>query len=134
MQPDTSPERPVLDVAHLREQTGDDPALANEVIEIFRGQAESWGRLLTTDQDPGTWADAAHAIKGAALGIGAFQLAERCAEAERVGRSGSPSPVQTALVLSDVREALNAALDAAAALTHRLAMSASFSASNASNS
>ncbi len=134
MQSDTSPDRPVLDVAHLRAQTGDDPRLASDVIEIFRGQAEIWGRLLSVAEASETWADAAHAIKGAALGIGAFQLAERCAEAERVGRSGSPSPVQTALVLSDVREALNAALDAAAALAHRLAMSASFSASNASNS
>ena len=127
-------EAPVLDRAHLDMMTGGDNELAAEVIEIFRHQAEIWSRMLSASEPAATWADAAHTIKGAALGVGATRLAEACAHAETLGRAGNVSKAEAALVLGDVREQLNLALEAAARRAHELAGSAGFSASNASNS
>lgn len=132
MTPENEP--PILDTDHLDMMTGADADLAAEVVGIFQHQAEVWGRMLSAGEPPETWADAAHTIKGAALGVGAKRLAEACAQAETLGRSGEVSRAQAALVLADVREQLNLALEAAARRTHELAGSAGFSASKASNS
>ena len=125
---------PVLDRAHLEMMTAGDASLAAEVIGLFQHQAEIWGRMLRASQPAETWADAAHTLKGAALGIGAQRLAASCAQAETLGRSGSVSKAQAGLMLADVREQLNLALEAAARAAHELAGSAGFNASNASNS
>jgi len=125
---------PVLDRDHLSSMTGGDPGLQAEVIEIFRHQADIWGRMLSARQAPSAWADAAHTIKGAALGIGAIRLARACARAERLGRSGDPGLAEAALALDEVRAALGEALEAAAGAAHELAVSATFRESKASNS
>ncbi len=130
----TETDLPVLDTAHLDMMTGGDSELAAEIIGIFRHQSEIWGRMLTASEPPETWADAAHTIKGAALGVGAKQLAEACAQAETLGRSGEVSKARASLVLGEVRQQLNLALEAAARRAHELAGSAGFSASKASNS
>ncbi|MEM9739995.1 MAG: Hpt domain-containing protein [Pseudomonadota bacterium] len=125
---------PVLDRDHLSAMTGGDVALAAEVIEIFREQASVWGRLLTAQESPETWADAAHSLKGAALGIGAIKLAKLCTRAETLGRTGEASPAEAAVALDDVRASLGETLEAAAIAAHELAGSAGFRASKASNS
>lgn len=125
---------PVLDLDHLSRMTSGDADLAAEVIGIFQEQAALWGRLLSTQGPAETWSDAAHTIKGAALGIGAIRLARFCERAETLGRSGNASPAQAAVALDDVRAALGEALEAAAAAAHKFAVSAGFNASNASNS
>ena len=76
----------LLDRDHLNAMTGGDQSLAIEVIEIFRHQAEIWSRLLDPMADASQWADAAHTLKGASLGIGALRLASICEKAERLGR------------------------------------------------
>lgn len=124
----------VLDRNHLKMMTGGDADLAAEVIEIFRHQADIWGRLLSAREAPEAWADAAHSLKGAALGIGALKLAKTCAQAETLGRSGEVSAAQAAVMLEEVRADLGEALEEAARAAHELAVSAGFSASNASNS
>ncbi|MEM6946744.1 MAG: Hpt domain-containing protein [Pseudomonadota bacterium] len=123
-----------LDRRHLAQMTGGDADLAAEVIGIFRHQADVWGRLLKAREPAETWADAAHSLKGAALGIGAVRLAKVCGQAETLGRSGSVSPAAAAVALDDVRSELAETLEAAAAVAHELAGSAVFKASNASNS
>lgn len=125
---------PVLDRDHLSMMTSGDADLAVEVIEIFRHQAEIWGRMLTAREPAQTWADAAHTLKGAALGIGAIKLAKLCGQAETLGRSGEVSPTQASVMLEDVRAALTEAQDAAAKAAHELAVSSEIKASNASNS
>ncbi|MCI4645272.1 MAG: Hpt domain-containing protein [Hyphomonadaceae bacterium] len=129
-----SSDLPVLDLDHLSRMTGGDEELAAEVIGIFQEQAALWGRLLSAQEPAEIWADAAHTIKGAALGIGAIRLARYCERAENLGRSKEVSPAQSAVALDDVRAALGEALEAAAAAAHKFAVSAGFSASNASNS
>ncbi|MEL6955139.1 MAG: Hpt domain-containing protein [Pseudomonadota bacterium] len=130
----TPDELPVLDRDHLSAMTGGDADLAAEVIEIFREQAAIWGRLLTAQEPVTSWTDAAHSLKGAALGIGAIRLAKLCTRAETLGRSHAPSQTEAAVVLSDVRAGLNDALEAAAVAAHELAGSAGFSASKDPNS
>ena len=131
---DARPALAVLDRDHLMKMTSGDISLALEVLSIFRQQADSWGRLLTAREEPAVWADAAHSIKGAALGIGALRLARACEVAEQLGRHGDPSPAESAVAVDDVRAALTQALEAAARTDHELAGSEAFSASNASNS
>lgn len=125
---------PVLDRDHLSTMTGGDNDLAVEVIEIFRHQSDIWGRMLSAREPAETWADAAHTLKGAALGIGAIKLAKLCGQAETLGRSGDVSPARASVMLEDVRAALAAANDAAAKAAHQLAVSSDIKASNASNS
>ncbi|MEO0466561.1 MAG: Hpt domain-containing protein [Pseudomonadota bacterium] len=124
----------VLDRDHLMKMTSGDVGLALEVLSIFRQQADSWGRLLSAREAPSAWADAAHSIKGAALGIGALRLARACDVAEQLGRHGNPSIAEAAVAVDDVRSAMAVALEAAARADHELAGSEVFSASNASNS
>ena len=106
-----------------------DPAIAAEVLEIFKGQAETWGRMLDPKAPKVQWADAAHTLKGAALGIGASPLADACKAAEDLGRSdASVSETQAALVLGDVRDALHTALEAVHGALHTLELKAPFQA------
>lgn len=104
-----------------------DASIAAEVLEIFKGQADTWGRMLDPAAPQAQWADAAHTLKGAALGIGAGRLAEQCRLAEEMGRSGDPvSEAQAALMLNDVRAVLTEALDAVHAAIHSLELEAPF--------
>lgn len=113
------PER-TIDLQHLLSMTGGDPELAEEILEIFRQQSSSWGRLLDPNLPDRQWADAAHTIKGAALSIGADDLAQACLTAETFGRSGDASRVQAAVALGDVKSEMNYALEAAARASHAL--------------
>ncbi|MEO0714705.1 MAG: Hpt domain-containing protein [Pseudomonadota bacterium] len=125
---------PALDRAHLAAMTGEDEALAIEVLGLFKEQAAMWSRLLDPKRTAQTWADAAHSLKGSALGVGAMRLADACAEAETLGRSGSATPVQAALAIDAVRTEMVTALEEAAKTAHALEAIGGFKASNASNS
>lgn len=110
-----------IDREHLLTMTGGDVDLADEVLDIFRNQAETWGRLLDPDLDQRQWADAAHTLKGAALSIGAHAFAEVCAEAERKGRSDVPvSRVEAATILSSLKEGLTQTIEACARASYEL--------------
>lgn len=119
-----------IDRKQLSENTGGDAELACEVLEIFKGQVETWGNMLVASDPPERWADAAHTIKGAALGIGAHQLAEVCKLAETRGRSApDPSPAQAAVMLNDIRDVMLPTLEEAASLAHELRFSGKLRAS-----
>ncbi len=123
-----------LDLAHLQAMTGGDVGLAVEVLDIFRGQADAWGRLLDPRAEAEQWADAAHTLKGAALSIGAGRLAAICAQTETLGRGDPVSPAHASLALNDLRNELNAVRESVARLAHTLSVAGAFRASNASNS
>jgi HPt (histidine-containing phosphotransfer) domain-containing protein len=92
-----------------------------EVLEIFKHQAEIWSRLLDPKAQAKQWADAAHTLKGASLGVGALKLARACELAERAGRAETPpSLAGAAVLLADVKDALGDALEAAAYAIHEL--------------
>ena len=109
-----------IDLEHLLTMAGGDPELADEVLDIFRNQAETWGRMLDAKLPPQQWADAAHTLKGAALSIGAHAFAETCKTAETLGRSGTASAVQGATAISDVKTGLAQTIEACARASYEL--------------
>lgn len=94
-------ERPLLDRIHLAAQTADDADLARELLGLFRDECR---RILPGLVDPAVdaivRADLAHGLRGAALGIGAFRVAERGADYERrlrAGEAASEAPLAEAV-------------------------------------
>ncbi|HEY9217667.1 MAG TPA: Hpt domain-containing protein, partial [Phenylobacterium sp.] len=59
---------------YLEDYTAGDAVVIDEVLAIFREQAQLWSAML----DPASegWVDAVHTIKGAARGVGAFDLGD----------------------------------------------------------
>ncbi|OYX48517.1 MAG: phosphotransferase [Alphaproteobacteria bacterium 32-64-14] len=117
---------PAIDLDQLKTMTASDSSLAIEVLGIFRQSAELWSRMLDPTQEPDHWADAAHAIKGAARSIGAMELGEACETAERLGRTGTASPVEAGVAISTVKDRLGEALEAMAHVEHQLVMRRTF--------
>lgn len=116
----------VLDTQQLETMTMGDAELAAEALGIFRTQAELWTRLMDPTADPNQWADACHAIKGAARSIGAMDLGDACQTAEALGRSGTVSKAQAGVALSEVKDRLGEAIEAVAELEHTLLVSRKF--------
>jgi len=101
-----------VDFSVLEAMTGDDPAVSEEVLDLFVEQAGLWSAML--DPRAEGWRDGVHTIRGAAAGIGAQTLAAVCAEAEAADQS------LAAPALERVRTALDAALADVAAYRHEL--------------
>ena len=79
-----------VDLGHLDRYTGGDRTVNEEVLRLFeRSCHDILGRLETLLDDASSpeaakgWRDAAHTLKGAAKGIGAFELADAAADAEK---------------------------------------------------
>jgi HPt (histidine-containing phosphotransfer) domain-containing protein len=86
--------------------------------------------MLVAREPAERWADAAHTIKGAALGIGANSLAEACRICEARGRSETPpSETEAALLINDIRDVLYPTLETVAKIIHEISVSGSFRAS-----
>ncbi|MHA6287085.1 Hpt domain-containing protein [Maricaulis sp. CAU 1757] len=98
---------PLFDSDHLARYTGGDVALTQELTGLMCQQAE---RCLTLIEGQVDWREAAHTLKGAARGVGAFALAELCDPIE----SGDEAP-DAALVaqLWTCLDATRAAIEAA---------------------
>ena len=105
-----------VDFAHLETYAGHDMALVEEVLDLFAEQVSGWGRLL--DPDGGAWRDAAHTLKGSALGVGAFALARACGEAEAAGAAAPPD--ERVRLTERVRDEADRALADVAAYRHQL--------------
>lgn len=99
-----------VDFAYLEGFAAGDETLIDEVLVIFREQAQLWSPMLDSASEG--WKDAVHTVKGAARGVGAFALGDACERCERDG------PVR----LSDVHTALDAALMDIAAYEHERAL------------
>lgn len=110
----------MIDIEHLLSMTGGDVELADEVLDIFRNQSDTWGRMLQADLPQQQWADAAHTLKGAALSIGAHDFAKRCANVEALGRGETVSRTAAATHLSELKSELNQVLEACARASHAL--------------
>jgi len=79
-----------IDLDHLDKYVGGDRALRDEILGIFEEQAEMWVRILDPKAEDVAWKDAAHALKGASRGVGAWEIGDICAAAEKLigdGRS-----------------------------------------------
>lgn len=116
----------VIDLAQLETMTSGDAGLAVEALGIFRQSTDLWGRMLDPHAEVAHWADAAHAIKGAARSVGLMALGDACEEAERLGRSGEATPAQAGVAISSVKDRLGEAMEAIAHVEHQLMMKRSF--------
>lgn len=105
-----------VDFGHLESYTLNDPAIIEEVLRLFQHQCEMWSQLLTTEHEG--WRDAAHTIKGAALGIGANALAIVAGEAETGDAESAAGRLER------LRTAMNAALQDVSAYLHGLQLRA----------
>ena len=99
-----------VEFTYLEGFAGGDWEVVDEVLDLFREQSAIWGAMLSPDHEG--WRDAVHTLKGAARGVGAFQLGDACEACEAAGPAG----------LSDVRDALDAALHDIAAYLHEGAL------------
>jgi HPt (histidine-containing phosphotransfer) domain-containing protein len=94
-----------IDLAHLDQYTGGDARLNAEVFQLFSLHCAETLRVLDKLlQAPGhkAWRDAAHGLKGAAMGIGAFDLAAVAGDVEALDPEAAP--VQAAIVLDALRK------------------------------
>ena len=108
-----------VDFSYLETYAAHDQAVVDEVLALFREQAAMWMRLLDPEAEDQAWRDAAHTLKGSALGVGAGELAKACAAAEQ---ASGLSPIERGVLLERVRDALDAALADVAAYAHEQAL------------
>jgi HPt (histidine-containing phosphotransfer) domain-containing protein len=80
---DSAEQAAVFDANHLATYTLGDAALEREVLAMFIDQAEAQSGLLAAAADERQWREAAHTLKGAARGIGAFRLGHTAERLEK---------------------------------------------------
>lgn len=97
-----------IDRVHLDAQTFGDRALADELLGLFAGQCRSLSaRICDAAASPAERADAAHTLKGSALGVGAGAVAETASRIEDGLRRGGPlEPAGLAALAAAVAAAL----------------------------
>ncbi len=71
-----------IDVAFLDRVTFRDRVLAREVLALFDRQAEGLLGIITNTEKQHVRLDGAHKLKGAARGVGAFDVARAAEEVE----------------------------------------------------
>lgn len=94
---------PVFDREHLARYTSGDAALEAELFGLLKEQAERCLNAMQTAADGNAWRAAAHTLKGASRGVGAFELAEACQRAEDATQASWP------MAVADVRSTANRA-------------------------
>ena len=90
-----------VDLAHLSQYTGGDARLDAEVLQLFVRQTEESIQRLDLLLDTGNtkaWREAAHSLKGAAGGVGAFVVAEMAGRAESADPGADRSKAAECLV------------------------------------
>ena len=103
-----------VDFSYLETYAGHDAQVIDEVLELFAEQVRTWGRML--DPQSEGFRDAAHTLKGSALGVGAGALAAACDAAE----AGHLRPLgERERLAARIRDAMDAALADVAAYRHQ---------------
>lgn len=94
---------PVFDREHLTQYTSGDASLEAELFGLLKEQAERCLGAMQAATDGNAWRAAAHTLKGASRGVGAFDLAEACQRAEEATEASWPAAI------ANVRAAANRA-------------------------
>lgn len=97
--------RPV-DLVHLSRFTLGDEKLEREVLKLFRVQTRIYLDRLEVAADSTSWRDAAHTIKGSAMGIGAWTVASAAQMAEEL----ADTPAGKGAALKELKSAIDAAV------------------------
>jgi len=88
--------KPPIDLAHLEAQTMGNHDLRNQVLRLFLRQAEEQIGKIRSAEGMEARSEAAHALVGAARGVGAFSVAYIASEIEV-----SKAPVTGRLIALD---------------------------------
>lgn len=78
-----------IDLDHLNRYVFGDKALLGEILGIFKEQAAAISDRMQPTMDDEAWHLAAHTLKGAARGVGAWALGEAAERAERLSGAGA---------------------------------------------
>lgn len=96
-----------IDLEHLARYTGGDATVNAEVLRLFDAQANDLvARLqaILDARDAKSWKEVTHTIKGAARGIGAFDMADAAARCEPINladRGNASTAIATLKIHSD---------------------------------
>lgn len=77
-----------IDRAHLARYTLGNVELELEVLELFADQARTCAAALQTPMTTADWRSTTHTLKGSALAVGAWDVAERAQDAEAACEAG----------------------------------------------
>lgn len=96
-----------IDLAHLGRATFGDRSLQREVLALFEAQSlHLLTQIATPEVDAPSRAALAHKLKGSALGIGAWYVAEAAEAVETVlGASAEAPHLEVAALVAAVEEA-----------------------------
>lgn len=107
---------PTIDLAHLDQYVCGDNALLDEILTIYEDQAELWLARLQPSQDDEDWRNAAHALKGASRGVGAWAVGDLCEAAEALVAGAPEKAARRRSLLADLTVKLGAAISEARAI------------------
>jgi HPt (histidine-containing phosphotransfer) domain-containing protein len=96
-----------IDLDHLNRYVFGDSALLAEILGLFRDQATSLSAQMNPSMGAEAWHLAAHTLKGAARGVGAWALGEAAERAEAL--AGAAAEERAAALKSIVDLAASAA-------------------------
>ncbi|MDX7949690.1 Hpt domain-containing protein [Lichenihabitans sp. Uapishka_5] len=92
----------MIDLEHLARQTAGDLSLQHELLTLFQTQLDELRDCVTAaTQRPHVTLEATlHRVRGAAVAIGAFGLAEALGRAEAICDQEALSPLQSATLVA----------------------------------
>lgn len=107
-----------VDLAFLAKQTLGDDALADEILRLFDTMAHTYMHRIAQSPSPEAMLPHLHTLKGAAAGIGAFDLREMVRVAEASIQAGKGLDHEAVADLSVAVEAVSAFI------AHRIVLAA----------
>lgn len=97
-----------IDLAHLERATFGDAALKADLLALFERQALRLAAEIAAAPDARARAEAAHSLRGAALGIGAGAVAEAAGAVEAAGEDAAAFASALAALHGRIAEARTA--------------------------
>ncbi len=109
---------PAIDLVHLARQSDGDDALETELLGMFDAQsAKLAARLQLPEVGAQAKADIAHRLKGSALAVGAWRVAEAATATESHFAKVAAGEASSEHTLAELRDAVDEARAAIARLT-----------------
>jgi HPt (histidine-containing phosphotransfer) domain-containing protein len=109
------PAKAVINMEHLARYTGGDATVNAEILRLFDAQTNDLVAkllLILDARDAKSWKEITHTIKGAARGIGAFELADAAAQCEPIDLDDRTRASEAIAVLKSHSEAVQAFIKA----------------------
>lgn len=103
----------VIDFDHLEKYVAGDDALRDEILQIFSEQVEMLVQQFDVFQTDENWKNTAHTLKGASRGVGVWDLARLCEEAEALVGAAPAKRESRATILVSLRHLARSAVEEA---------------------